>query len=57
MALYNSIAVKTSRCLGWVAQPAPQPLSALLKLTGAVNHLSLYDIVGAKGVAADVGGC
>jgi len=32
-----------------------QPLSLLLKNNGAIDHLSLYDIVGSPGVAADLG--
>lgn len=32
-----------------------QPLSLLLKENPNVSHLSLYDIVNAKGVAADIG--
>jgi malate dehydrogenase len=32
-----------------------QPLSLLLKNNGAIDHLSLYDIVGTPGVAADLG--
>lgn len=34
-----------------------QPLSLLLKLNNQVSHLSLYDIAGTPGVAADVSHC
>lgn len=32
-----------------------QPMSMLLKLTNKVDHLACYDLVAAKGVAADIG--
>jgi malate dehydrogenase len=32
-----------------------QPLSLLMKLNPRVGHLSLYDVVNAPGVAADLG--
>ena len=32
-----------------------QPLALLMKLNPLVSHLSLYDIAGTPGVAADVG--
>ncbi|CAM9295970.1 unnamed protein product [Chrysoparadoxa australica] len=34
-----------------------QPMSLLLKLSGKVDHLSLFDIVGTPGVAADISHC
>lgn len=34
-----------------------QPLSMLLKLSGNVDHLSLYDLRGSPGVAADLSHC
>nr|AIT70151.1 malate dehydrogenase [Ishige okamurae] len=34
-----------------------QPMSLLLKLSGKIEHLSLFDIVNTPGVAADIGHC
>lgn len=34
-----------------------QPMSLLLKLSGKVEHLSLFDIVNTPGVAADISHC
>lgn len=34
-----------------------QPMSLLMKLSGKVEHLSLFDIVNTPGVAADISHC
>ena len=34
-----------------------QPMSLLMKLSGKIDHLSLFDIVNTPGVAADIGHC
>lgn len=34
-----------------------QPMSLLLKLSGKIEHLSLFDIVNTPGVAADISHC
>lgn len=34
-----------------------QPMSLLLKLSGKMEHLSLFDIVNTPGVAADISHC
>lgn len=34
-----------------------QPMSLLMKLSGKIQHLSLFDIVNTPGVAADIAHC